>query len=246
MLSLQNIPELIFSVMAIFISLSIHEYAHALTAYKLGDETAKNQGRLSLNPIKHLDPVGAVFMLLFRFGWAKPVPIDPRNFKKPKRDFALVAIAGPLSNIITAFISTFLFLSFYKLLVLNVGTPAETILYNTCLFLSIFSSLNVGLGVFNLIPIPPFDGSRILNVVLPEKLYFKVMKYERQIYFVVIGWMFFGTYLYQGLMSLSFIANAPVLPYILRVFDLSGLIGEAISAIYNAMISFWRLIPFLK
>ena len=165
MFSLNNIPQLLLSVVATFVALCVHEYAHAFAAYKLGDDTAEKRGRLSLNPLNHIDPIGAISMILFRFGWAKPVPIDPRNFKKPKRDFAIVALSGPLSNIILAFISTLLFLVFYKLLP---GAPSGTfnfsVLYYTCLFFSIFSSLNVGLGVFNLIPLPPFDGSRILNV----------------------------------------------------------------------------------
>ena len=123
--------------------------------------------------------------------------------------------------------------------------PTEVFLYNTCLFLSIFSSLNVGLGVFNLIPVPPFDGSRLLNVVLPEKLYFKVMRYERQIYWVVIGWLFFGKYLYRLLTAIPLIASNGIACAVLRIFDLSGLIGQAISAIYDLMISFWSLIPSL-
>ena len=96
--------ELILTAVAVLITLSIHEFSHAYAAYKLGDDTAKNLGRLSINPIKHLDPIGALCMLFFRFGWAKPVPINPRNLKKPKRDFAVSALAGPLSNLILGFI----------------------------------------------------------------------------------------------------------------------------------------------
>lgn len=242
---MDQLPEIVLSMLAVLISLSVHEYAHAYAAYKLGDNTAKNQGRLSLNPLKHLDPVGALFMLFFRFGWAKPVPINPINFKKPKRDFAIVALAGPLVNILSAFITTLLFLLALKTLPGAVGTFWYPFAYNTCLFLSIYSTLNVGLGVFNLIPVPPFDGSRILNVILPERLYFKVMKYERQIYWVVIGWMFFGTYVYSALVSIPFIGNNIVLSTVARVFDLSGLISQAISGIYNGMLSLWRLIPYL-
>ncbi len=246
MFGLSNISELLLSAVAVLITLSVHEYAHAYAAYKLGDDTAKNEGRLSLNPIKHLDPVGAIFMLLFHFGWAKPVPINPINFRKPKRDFAIVALAGPLSNIVSAFITTLLFLIAYKLLLpLVPGGFGYVLLYNTCLFLSTYSAINVGLGVFNLIPIPPFDGSRILNALLPERLYFKVMKYERKIYWGVIAWLFFGRYVTRGLLSVPFIAANPVLSAISRIFDLSDLIGIAISAIYNAMISFWQLIPAL-
>ena len=247
MFSLSNIPQLIVSIVATFVALCLHEYFHALAAYKLGDNTAKESGRLSLNPLDHIDPIGAIFMVLFRFGWAKPVPIDPRNFKKPKRDFAIVALAGPVSNILTAFVSTFIFLFLLRFLPnLPEGTFNYTVLYTACLFFSIFSSLNVGLGVFNLLPVPPFDGSRILNVILPTRAYFKIMKYERRIYWGVISWLFLGTYVYSALMSIKFIARTPALAIIARIFDLSGLIGDAISAIYNAMISFWQLIPFLS
>lgn len=247
MFSFYNIPQLIISVLATFIALCIHEYAHAFAAYKLGDDTAKLNGRLTLNPMKHIDPVGAVFMVFFRFGWAKPVPINPVNFKKPKRDFAITALAGPLSNILLAFISTLVFLLFRKLLP---GAPSATfahaVIYNTCLFFSIFSALNVGLGVFNLIPIPPFDGSRILNAILPEKIYFKIMKYERQIYICVLVWLLAGGWIYRALLAVPFISVAPALKAVLRVLDLSGLIGDAIDFIYGAMISFWQLIPFLS
>lgn len=247
MFSTDKIPELLLSVLATFIALCIHEYAHAYAAYKLGDKTAEQNGRLSLNPLKHIDPVGALFMVFFRFGWAKPVPVDPRNFKKPKRDFAIVALAGPLSNIICAFFSTLLLLVFIKMLSLpGISAVGGTLLYNTCLFFSIFSSLSVGLGVFNLIPIPPFDGSRILNIILPAKIYFKVMKYERRIYWGVIAWLFLGDYVYAALSSIPLVSSTPALLAIAKIFDLSGLIGIAINSIYNALISFWQLIPFLS
>ena len=106
--------------------------------------------------------------------------------------------------------------------------------------------LNVGLGVFNLIPVPPFDGSRIINLILPEKLYWKIMRYERYIYWGVIAWMFLGRYVYIGLTSVPLIGDNAILSTILRVFDLSGLISDAVSFLYNAMVSFWKLIPFLN
>ncbi len=246
MLSLDYIQELLLSVVAVLVALSIHEFSHAYAAYRLGDNTAKLMGRLTLNPIKHIDPVGALFMIAFRFGWAKPVPINARNFKKPKRDFAITAIAGPLSNIITAFISSFFLLLSYKLLDIALDTPYQALVYNTCLFLSIFTSLNVGLGIFNLIPVPPFDGSRLLNVILPERLYFKVMQHERQIYWGVIAWLFFGHYFYRGLVSVPFIGANPILSGIASVLDLSGLISKAISFLLNGMLSIWSLIPFLQ
>jgi len=246
MFSLANIPELVLSVLAVLITLSLHEFAHAFAAYKLGDNTARNLGRLSLNPLKHLDPIGAIFMLVFHFGWAKPVPINARNFKKPKRDFAITALAGPLSNVIVAFFSTFLYLISLKVYLTGIEGFLGNVVYNTCLFLSVFSSINVGLGIFNLIPIPPFDGSRILNVILPAKLYFKVMKYERYIYWGVIAWLFLGSYVYSTLVAIPFIGSNAILSTVLRVFDLSGLIHEAIVFIYRSMVSFWQLLPFLR
>ncbi len=237
---------LIFSVASALIALSIHEFAHGYAAYKMGDPTAANLGRLTLNPIKHLDPVGTIFMVIFRFGWAKPVPINPRYFKNPKRGFAVTAIAGPISNIITALISTLIYVIFAKVFVFAVDTPFSTLVYNTCNFFSVFAALNIGLGVFNLIPVPPFDGSRLIGAILPDKLYWRIMKYERQIYWFVIGWLFLGTYAYSALVSLPFIGQNAVLSGILRIFDLSGLIGDAISAIYVGMIRLWSLIPFLK
>lgn len=247
MLSPDYLTQILLSAAAAIIALSIHEYCHAFAAYKLGDSTAQSLGRLTLNPLNHIDPIGALFMVLFRFGWAKPVPINPRNFDRPKRDFAITALAGPTSNIITAFISAPIFLLFLKLLA---STPyvgfGHALVYNTCLFFSIFTALNIGLGVFNLIPVPPFDGSRILNAVLPERIYFKVMKYERQIYWGVIAWLFLGSYVYRALISIRFIARSPILSAISRIFDLSGLIGTAIDFLYRAIISFWQLIPFLS
>ena len=241
-----DFPTLILSILAVVIALSIHEFSHGYVAYLLGDDTAKSMGRLTINPLKHLDPIGSLTMIFFRFGWAKPVPINPRNFKKPKRDFALTAIAGPLSNIILALFSSLLFLLFLKAYQGAEAGFGKSLLYNTTLFFSIFTSLNVGLGVFNLIPVPPFDGSRILNVILPQKLYFKVMRYERQIYWIVIAWLFGGTYVYHALTTYTVLGSIPILSAILKILDLSGLIGEAISFIYYGMISLWQLIPALR
>ena len=240
-----DIPQLILSALAVLIALTVHEFCHGYAAYKLGDNTAAMYGRLTLNPLKHLDPVGALCMLFFRFGWAKPVPINPRNFKKPKRDFALSALAGPLSNITLGFIFGFFYLLSFRLLIGSVGFAA-TLLYNLTYFLGAFHAVNIGLGVFNLIPIPPFDGSRILNVILPERLYFKIMKHERKIYFGVLAWLLLGDYVYRFFLSLSFIGASPLLSRLVKIFSLSDLIGDAISAISNLIISFWQLIPFLR
>ena len=237
----QLIPYL-FSFVAALIALTVHEYCHGYAAYKLGDNTARNLGRLSLNPLHHLDIFGVICMMLFHFGWAKPVPINARNFRKPKRDFALTALAGPLANILLAFLATPCLLLVYNLL-LN-GTSTEflfSLVYNTMLFLQYFVIINLGLGVFNLIPLPPFDGSRIVNVLMPERWYFGIMKHERKIYLGVILWLFLGKYVYTALMFIPFIANTP-LAYVASIFNLSGLISQGVSAIYGLFIDFWALI----
>jgi Zn-dependent protease len=246
MFNVSDLPKLVLSVLAVLIALTVHEFSHGYVAYKLGDNTAARYGRLTLNPIKHLDIYGAICMLFFHFGWAKPVPINPRNFKKPKRDFALCAIGGPLSNLIIAFLFAFFYLLAYKYFRFTDNELLNNILYNTLYFLAVFHTVNIGLGVFNLLPIPPFDGSRILNVILPEKWYFKIMKYERKIYLGVIIWLLLGGYLYGILTSIPMIAASPILSGILKIFSLSTLISEAVEAISALMLSFWKLLPFLR
>ncbi len=171
----------IFAVaFVVFCTLPIHEYAHALVAYKLGDSTAKNMGRLTISPMAHIDWIGALMILLVGFGYAKPVPVNARNFKNPKLGMALSAIAGPLSNIIMAL----LFLVGAQAVSHSVNEA--TVLWSAVYTFLYFAALvNVSLAVFNLIPIPPLDGSRVLNAVLPDKYYFKLMQYERYIVLVV-------------------------------------------------------------
>ena len=241
-----SIIQLILSAMAALVALTIHEFAHGYVAYKLGDDTAKSEGRLSLNPMKHLDPFGVMCMIFFHFGWAKPVPIDPRNFKNPRGGFALTAVAGPLTNLIVGFFTAFLYLLCMATFKEGNSIFVNNLQINILLFLLYFFSINIGLGIFNLIPIPPFDGSRILNVILPERLYFKVMRYERQIYWCVIAWLLLGQYVYYALLSIPFIANVPALSAIAKIFSLSDILSGAINAIANGMLKFWRLIPMLR
>jgi Zn-dependent protease len=243
-----NIVYILLSATAVLITLTLHECAHGYMAYKLGDPTARNMGRLTLNPISHIDPIGALCLIFFRFGWAKPVPINPRHFKKPKRDFALTALAGPLSNIIMAFVSAGLYLLLFA--ALRDVVFSKDFLYqlakNTLSFIFIFHSVNVGLGVFNLIPVPPLDGSRLLNVILPPKMYFGIMRYERTIYFVLLGWLLLGGYVSSFLLSIPLVASSAPLSFIAELFSLSGILGKLMNLISDLMLSFWQLIPALK
>jgi len=191
-----TVIRILLSLPIVLLSLSMHEMAHGYIASKLGDPTAKNLGRVTLNPIKHLDPIGFICMVLFGIGWANPVPINSRYFKKPRRDMALSAAAGPISNIILAIIFAVLLKLTYSFLVPAVLTdPSESsflILEILISFLLLGVRLNITLAVFNLIPIPPFDGSRILYVFLPPKYYFGVMKYERYIAIGIMLLLFLG------------------------------------------------------
>ena len=235
----------IFSAIIVLISLSAHELAHGYTAYKLGDPTAKHMGRLTLNPIKHIDPLGLVSMIFFRIGWAKPVPINPRYFKKAKRDTAICALAGPSTNLVIAFISTFIYMLMIKAFT-GVSFNDEflfNLVDNTCLFVYLFAIINVSLAVFNLLPIPPFDGSRIAFSLLPDKIYFKVMKHERTIYFVILGWLFLGDIFADGLMSLPFANGNVIFEVIAKMLSLSDIISTAINFVFNAMVKLISLIP---
>ncbi len=194
---LNDIPGTLMTLIVVVIALSVHEAAHAYAAYKMGDPTARSFGRLTINPLKHLDPLGFICMLLFGFGWAKPVPINTRYFKKPKLGMALSSLAGPLANFLMYLFGYFLFVLTSFLMIKGIfpipgfhtGFGANLVLLLRD-FLSIFSILNLSLAIFNLIPIPPLDGSRILLLILPPKYYFGLMKYERyiQITLLVLLW----------------------------------------------------------
>lgn len=176
----------------ILFSLTVHEIAHGYTAYKLGDPTAKSLGRLSLNPLKHLDPIGALCMLLFGFGWAKPVPINTRYFKKPRSGMALTALAGPISNLLMSLVAFIIGQYVFVLGGAQMFSDEVNFMQLLLIFFQVFYLLNLGLAVFNLIPVPPLDGSRILFVLLPDKIYFGIMRYERYIYLALLICLYLG------------------------------------------------------
>ena len=176
--------SILLTLPIILLSLSLHETAHGFAAWKLGDPTARSLGRLTLNPLKHLNPLGTLCMLLVGFGWANPVPINSRYFKKPRRDIALCSLAGPLSNLLLAVIFLLLlrFVGYGWLAQQSYGSAfTYNLAYFSILFLYYGVSMNVTLAVFNLLPVPPLDGSRILFSLLPPRIYFKIAPYERQI-----------------------------------------------------------------
>ena len=243
-----NYEQIIFSALAAILALTIHEFCHGYVAYLLGDNTARDMGRLTFNPLKHIDPIGALCMILFHVGWAKPVPVNSRNFKHPRRDFALTALAGPLSNIILGFLGAGAYLLLFAIFG---GKTIESdftfsLIKNTGTFLAAFVSLNVGFGVFNLLPIPPFDGSRITYALLPPKIYFGVMRYERKIYFGVLIWLLLGDYVTTFLRAIPLVGNSPVLYTISGIFSLSDMISIAIKFMVELIFKFWQLIPFLN
>ena len=208
------IQELLVRIPVLLLVLTVHEVAHGYVAMRLGDPTARNFGRLSLNPLKHIDPIGALCMFFFRFGWAKPVPINTRYFKNPRRDMAISAAAGPVSNLLMAFVGVIVFyfsayfigfrgegISFvlrYSFIeqVLPSVEFADRFQFVWLLFVQTFVFMNLSFGFFNLIPVPPLDGSRIFLQFLPPKYYFGIMKYEQ---YIMLGLF---VLLYTGIVSL--------------------------------------------
>ena len=220
--SREGLISFLLSLPCILIALSGHDLAHGWMAWKLADPTARNLGRLTLNPLKHLDPMGTLAMVLFGFGWARPVPINPRYFKHNRRDFALTALAGPMANFIMGFIGLLL----AHIIALLVGTFTPKSGFGAGVWVAVFNmaqtfcQINISLGVFNLIPVPPLDGSRIFLVWLPPKYYFGVMKYER---YIQLGLLLL---LWTGLVSLP--------------------LGYAVRGIYTAMNWLITRIPFFR
>ena len=212
-----GILDLLITALCVFLSLSVHEFAHGLAAYKMGDDTASLSGRLSLNPLRHLDPIGALCLFFFGFGWARPVPVNPMRFKKKKAGMVITSLAGPFSNFILAFVSVF----FMRLLKF---APEQGIFGQIAYLLGILTLnlavMNISLGLFNLIPVPPLDGSKVLNAVLPARIYFKIMEYER-----------------YGFIVLILLINIPIV---------ERLLNFCVIFIYNIYNLAFILIPFLR
>jgi Zn-dependent protease len=223
---LSDIPALLLSLPVVLLALTVHETAHGYVAYKLGDTTARDLGRLTLNPLKHLNPLGFLSMLIVGFGWANPVPINTRNFKNPRVGMAIAGIAGPVSNFLIAAVSLFLSMLLQFILILSGVEQPHILIEVLDMFLFMSTYLNLALAVFNLIPVPPFDGSRFAYVFLPTKWYFKVMEYER----------ITGIVLIVILMLLSRIGISPVSIVVEFLMNLMGtLFALPLNLILNAI-----------
>ncbi|MBR5869356.1 MAG: site-2 protease family protein [Clostridia bacterium] len=174
---------LLLSLPGVILAITVHESAHGWAAYLLGDDTAKTSGRISMNPMRHVDLFGLVMLLFFRVGWAKPVVVNVRKFKKPRRDIVITSLAGPLSNLILAFfllLAAVIFSVAYAANYMKFGdTTFSTVLYVVMQLFQYAAVTNLGLGVFNLIPFPPLDGWKVITSFLPVKAYFAIMRYER-------------------------------------------------------------------
>lgn len=190
-MDVQLVLTVISRLIVLFLAIPIHETAHAYISYRLGDPTAKAMGRLTLNPLKHIDPVGALCMLTTGIGWAKPVPVDPRYYRDRKGGMALSALAGPVSNLLLAFVSLILS-KIFLWINLALSPSGQGVVFWLYYIFYLVSIINISLGIFNLLPVPPFDGSKIFGAVLPERVYFGIMRYERYIFIGIFALLMLG------------------------------------------------------
>jgi len=175
-------------IAAVLLCIVFHEVSHGFAAYLMGDPTAKRMHRLTLNPLRHIDPLGALMMLTVGFGWAKPVPIDMRRFRYPKLGMAVTALAGPVSNFILAYVALLIHAAIYPFYM----TSDSATLGYLIDFLGMVATLSVGLGIFNLIPFPPLDGSKVVGALLPSNTYYSVLRYERYGMFILMAILWSG------------------------------------------------------
>ena len=207
---------LILMIPVVIFSLTVHEYSHGRIAFLLGDNTAKRLGRLSFNPLKHLDPIGTLFFYFMGFGWAKPVPVDPRNFDQPRRDMMYVAIAGPLSNLALAVICGFF---------IRIIDPYDSWILFTLLSFGVY--INVALAIFNLLPVFPLDGSSVIKGLVPFNIAERLIGLDR-----------FGAFLLIGVVLLDHFAHTGILGVVLWVPIITGvqfLSQDAFPDIYNVL-----------
>ena len=188
-IDLEFLESSLLRLAAVLLCLTVHETCHGLAAYALGDPTAREQRRLSLNPLRHIDWLGLAMMLMVGFGWARPVPVDPRHFKKPKQGMALTALAGPASNLLLALAAVFLS---WVLYVHGDWMPPGVLIPLLEFLLYTLAPLSIGLGLFNLLPIPPLDGAKAVGAFLPDRTYFGLMRYERYGMLVLLALSWFG------------------------------------------------------
>lgn len=226
--TVNGIIEIGVHLIIIFMILPIHEFAHAFVAYKMGDTTAYYKGRLTINPLAHIDPIGAICLFFTGFGWAKPVPINPVKFKKYRAGIALCALAGPLSNLIVGFIGMIAYRAVWTVAFSNsefilTFMSQDSAMYYVLLFLQYFVVINIGLAIFNLIPIPPLDGSKILSYFTSAKFDYKVAQYQQYIYIGFIILMFSGIldkplYFLRELVYSFFVLLTNWVPTLVKIF----------------------------
>lgn len=217
----EKILDYLIKALVPFTAVPVHECAHAWAAEKMGDDTGRKQGRITLNPFAHLTLWGSLMMILVGFGWGKPVSVDSRNFKKPKKGMVLTALAGPASNFIMAFLSMIV----YKVLAfLSLAKDSSTLGLVAWAF-KLITLINISLAVFNFLPIPPLDGSKIFNAILPDKWYFTIMRYENFIFIALI------VLVYSGLLDapLSFLQD--------KVIDIMLFLTGWVDKIMSLLIS---------
>ena len=185
-----SLRDMVLRLVSVFLCLTVHETCHGLAALALGDPTAKRARRLSLNPLRHIDWFGLLMMITVGFGWAKPVPVD-RYFKNPKGGMAITALAGPLSNLLMAYLSALALGALSAVAAVRGETAGLTLWLD---FFALMVSLNIGLGIFNLIPFPPLDGSKVVAMFLPDRWYYRWMQLERYGMFILMVALWFGVF----------------------------------------------------